>query len=367
MTNSRRPIRVGVMFGGRSGEHDVSLRSAEAIMRAMDPTRFEVVPIGITREGSWLVGGDPLHKLAETSRLALADGVAHEEPQPEQRSAKQLDVAEADWVQGIDVVFPALHGPMGEDGSIQGFFELAGIPYVGAGVLSSAVSMDKDVAKRLFLQAGLPVPPWIVVTRKEWQHRPAEVAERVGQEVGYPCFTKPANLGSSVGITKVHAAAELAGAMEEATRHDRKIVIEQGVDARELEISVLGNDELISSVVGEILPANEFYDFDAKYVDEGSELLIPAPITPEQSDLVRSYALQAFRAVEASGMARVDFFLDRQTDRILLNEINTIPGFTAISMYPKLWEASGLPFADLVNRLIELAVERAAEHQGWAV
>lgn len=366
MTKRNRPIRVGVMFGGRSGEHDVSLRSAEAIMRAMDPTRFEVVPIGITREGSWLVGGDPLHQLAESSRLALADGTAPDDP-AQQKPAKQLEVAEADWIQGIDVVFPALHGPLGEDGSIQGFFELAGIPYVGAGVLSSAVSMDKDVAKRLFLQAGLPVPPWIVVTRKMWQHQPEEITEQVSREVGYPCFTKPANLGSSVGISKVHSTAELAGAMEEATRHDRKIIIEQGVDARELEISVLGNDELITSVVGEILPANEFYDFDAKYVDERSELLIPAPITSDQSDLVRSYAVRAFRAVEASGMSRVDFFLDRQTDRILVNEINTIPGFTAISMYPKLWEASGLPFSELVNRLIELAVERAADQRGRTV
>lgn len=366
MTDRNRPIRVGVMFGGRSGEHDVSLRSAEAIMRAMDASRFEVVPIGITREGRWLVGGDPLHKLAETSRLALADGVTEEQPS-EQRGAKQLDVAEADWIQGIDVVFPALHGPLGEDGSIQGFFELAGIPYVGAGVLGSAVSMDKDVAKRLFLQAGLPVPPWIVVTRKSWRHHPDEVTARVEQEIGYPCFTKPANLGSSVGITKVHTAAELPGAIDEATRYDRKIIIEQGVDARELEISVLGNDQPITSVVGEILPANEFYDFDAKYVDEGSELVVPAPIAPEQSDTVRSFALRAFRAVEASGMARVDFFLDRQTNRILLNEINTIPGFTAISMYPMLWEASGLSFTELVNRLIELAVERAAEQQDRAV
>ncbi len=263
----------------------------------------------------------------------------------------------------LDVLFPVLHGPYGEDGTIQGLLELADIPYVGAGVLASALAMDKAVSKRLLAQAGIPVVPWIAVLRRDWRREPERVAARVEREIGYPCFTKPANLGSSVGITKVHHAGELAAAMDEAARHDRKIVIERGIDARELEVSVLGNDDPVASVVGEIVPCHEFYDYEAKYVDDRSALLIPAPISPEEAATIQRLAVEAFRLIDAAGMARVDFFLERGTGRIYLNEINTIPGFTAISMYPKLWEASGLSFRDLVTRLIELALERHAERR----
>lgn len=370
MARQQTRIRVGVIFGGRSGEHDVSLRSAQAIMRALDPSRFDVVPIGITREGHWLASGDPLRQLAATSQLPLAAGNdAGEAPQVTLPAARQngaIDVAEAAWVRTIDVVFPVLHGPYGEDGTVQGFFELADIPYVGAGVLASAVAMDKVTARSLFEQAGLPLARWIWVLRRDWERDPDGVAGRIEAEIGYPCFTKPANLGSSVGVSKVHHPGELAGAMREAGRHDRKIVIERAIDAREIEISVLGNDDPICSVAGEILPANEFYDYEAKYVDERSQLRIPAPLDPAQIETIRDIALRAYKAVDAAGMARVDFLVDRGTGEIYLSEVNTIPGFTAISMYPKLWEASGLSFEDLVRRLIELAIERHGDRRGMA-
>jgi D-alanine-D-alanine ligase len=357
-------IRVGVIFGGRSEEHDVSLRSAQAIMQAMDHRRFEVVPIGITREGCWITSGDPLRHLAATSRLTVnGSDVTENTDSTLSTSAgdRSLDAADTAWVRDLDVVFPVLHGPRGEDGTIQGMLELAGIPYVGAGVLASAVGMDKIISKRLFAQARLPVAPWMGILRREWRLDPACVSERVQREIGYPCFTKPANLGSSVGITKVHDPTELAGAIEEAARHDRKIIIERGIEARELEVSVLGNDDLITSVVGEIIPGHEFYDYDAKYVDDRSQLVMPAQIEPDQATLARSLAAEAFRVIDGAGMARVDFFLERSTGRLYLNELNTIPGFTASSMYPRLWEASGLTFPQLVNRLIELAFQRHSE------
>lgn len=369
-----RKIRIGVIFGGRSGEHDVSLRSAQAVMRAIDRERFEVIPIGITREGRWLVGGDPLRALAERSRLPLElePGEAGEpggNGLPARLGSQSLAVTEPSWTRTVDVVFPVLHGPNGEDGTVQGLLELADIPYVGCGVLASAVAMDKPTAKRLFAQAGLPVARWVALTWREWVRDPGAVTRRVERELGYPCFVKPANLGSSVGVSKVHSPEELPAAIEEANRYDRKIVIEEAIDARELEVSVLGNDEPIASIVGEIVPAREFYDYEAKYVDDRSQLLIPAPITEEQAETARAMAVAAFKAIDGAGMARVDFFLERTTGRILVNEINTIPGFTAISMYPKLWEASGLSFRDLVTRLIELALERhqerAARCQTW--
>lgn len=367
-------IRVGVIFGGRSGEHDVSLRSAQAVMRAIDPERFEVVPIGITREGRWLIGGDPLRALAARARLPLElpagdPSGAGTSDVPATLSSHALAPAEPAWTRFVDVVFPVLHGPNGEDGTVQGLLELADIPYVGCGVLASAVAMDKPTAKRLFAQAGLPLAKWLAVTRREWERDAAAIASRVATELGYPCFVKPANLGSSVGVRKVRRPEELADAVAEASRFDRKIVIEEAVDARELEVSVLGNDDPIASVVGEIVPSREFYDFEAKYVDDRSQLLIPAPIDPEQAETARRMAVTAFKAIDGAGMARVDFFLERATGRILINEVNTIPGFTAISMYPKLWEASGLSFRDLVTRLIELALERyeerAARCQQW--
>lgn len=372
MTMKSDRLRIGIIFGGRSGEHDVSLRSAQAIMRAIDRERFEVVPIGITRDGQWLTQGDPLRELAASSRLPLApgdDSAPEAAPTdastlPARASDNTIDAAGAGWARQLDVIFPVLHGPMGEDGTVQGLFELIDVPYVGAGVLGSAVAMDKVVAKRLFERDDLPVAPWLWVTRREWERDPDALAARIETELGYPCFVKPANLGSSVGISKVHHPGELSAAMDEAGRHDRKIVIEQAVDARELEVSVLGNDDPITSVVGEIRPAKEFYDYEAKYIDDQSELLIPAPITPEQASEVRDLAVRAYKALDVAGMARVDCFLERTTGKIYLNEVNTIPGFTAISMYPKLWEASGLSFQDLVTRLIELAIERHADRRG---
>lgn len=364
-----RRIRIGVIFGGRSGEHDVSLRSAEAIMHAVDSDRFEVVPIGIARDGRWITGADPLHQLAGCSQLplALSDGPSesNERTDLDDGATFSLDVGSPHWTSSIDVLFPVLHGPWGEDGTVQGMLELANVPYVGAGVLASAVGMDKITSKQLFERAGLPIAPWIWVLRRDWRRDPVLVSEKIEEEIGFPCFTKPANLGSSVGISKVHHAGELSDALDEASQHDRKVVVEKGLDARELEVSVLGNDDPVTSVVGEIIPANEFYDFNAKYVDDDSQLLIPADITPDQSRDVREIAVQAFKTVDAAGMARVDFFLERSSGQIYLNELNTIPGFTQASMYPMLWEASGLPFTDLVTRLVELAIERHGERQGW--
>jgi D-alanine-D-alanine ligase len=253
---------------------------------------------------------------------------------------------------------------MGEDGSVQGLFELAGIPFVGAGIMSSSVAMDKAICKQLLAQAGIPQLPWLTVLRKEWRSFPEAVVADIERELGYPCFVKPANLGSSVGISKVHGRDEIATALEEAGRHDRKIVIEAGANARELEVGVLGNDEPIASVVGEIISSREFYDYEAKYVDDNSQLLIPADIPGETSDRVREIATRAYRTVDCAGMARIDFFLDREDGRIFLNEINTIPGFTAISMFPKLWEATGIGLPALVTRLAELAIERFDERRG---
>ncbi|HVB64001.1 MAG TPA: D-alanine--D-alanine ligase family protein [Nitrolancea sp.] len=362
-------IRVGVIFGGRSGEHDVSLRSAEAIINAVDRDQFEVVPIGIARDGRWITGGNPLLELADCSQLPLADPESRDLAEvtaiPARQESLSLDVRSSRWAQDVDVLFPVLHGPWGEDGTVQGMLELANVPYVGAGVLASAVGMDKITSKQLFERLGLPVAPWTSVLRRDWRRDPDAVAEKIEREIGYPCFTKPANLGSSVGIDKVHHAGELAAAMDEAARHDRKILIELGLDARELEVSVLGNDDPVTSVVGEIIPANEFYDFEAKYVDDRSELLIPAAIDASLSEEIRALAIGAFKAIDGAGMARVDFFLERATNHVYLNEINTIPGFTQASMYPRLWAASGLSFRDLVTRLVELAIERHSERQGW--
>jgi len=328
-----------------------------------------VVPIGIARDGRWITGGDPLRQLAGYSSLPLArprpDAECGDALVPKREEKVTLDVRSSEWARDVDVLFPVLHGPWGEDGTVQGMLELANVPYVGAGVLASAVGMDKITSKQLFERAGLPIAPWTWALRRDWRRDPDLVAAKIEREIGYPCFIKPANLGSSVGISKVHHGGELADAMDEASQHDRKIIIERGLDARELEVSVLGNDDPVSSVVGEIVPSNEFYDFDAKYVDDNSKLIIPADITAQQSVELRSIAIQAFKTIDAAGMARVDFFLDRPSATIYLNEINTIPGFTQASMYPLLWEASGLSFRELVTRLVELAVERHGERQAW--
>jgi D-alanine-D-alanine ligase len=370
----RRRVRVGVVFGGRSGEHDVSLRSAQTVMSALEAAGHQVVPIGVTRQGAWLTSGDPMGELqAQSPLFALTDdgrsrgSVLDEVEELSLRARGSAEVAvipAENWAGSFDVIFPVLHGPMGEDGAVQGLFELAGLPYVGAGVMASAVAMDKAISKQVLAHAGIPQTPWLAVLRKEWDRFPESVVADVERELGYPCFVKPANLGSSVGVTKAHSARELPAAMAEAGRHDRKIVIEKGVDARELEVSVLGNDEPTASTVGEVVPGHEFYDYEDKYVDDSSQLIIPAMIPDEVAEEVRGLAIRAFRTLDCAGMARVDFFLERQTNRVLLNEINTIPGFTAISMYPKLWEASGIPLPDLVERLIGLAIERHEELRG---
>jgi D-alanine-D-alanine ligase len=319
-----KKIRVGIAFGGRSGEHEVSLRSAESILKAIDRQKYDVMPITISHDGRW-----------EPFTLS---------PDPSSE-------------RNVDVIFPIVHGTYGEDGTIQGLFELANIPYVGAGVLGSAVGMDKDVMKRLLRDAGLPIVDyWTFQNRDMDSFLKAHI-----RTLPYPVFVKPANMGSSVGITKAHAAEELSGAIQTAAEYDRKVVVEQGVDAREIELSVLGNDEPIASVPGEIIPAREFYDYNAKYVSDDSRLVIPSPLSEIQKNDAQRLAVAAFKALECSGMARVDLFLEKRTGKFYVNEINTLPGFTSISMYPKLWEASGIPYPELIDRLITLAIERHAE------
>jgi D-alanine-D-alanine ligase len=341
-------------------------------MKALDPAKYEVVPVGITREGRWRVGSGAFGLLPEEAVTGGAEQVAPlqivlEEgravtPSVDPTGPKLLPLAKSSPAPNagveVDVIFPVLHGTFGEDGTIQGLLELADVPYVGAGVLASSAGMDKDVMKRLFRDAGLPVVPWELVLRRDWEHDPAGVRKRIEKRLRYPLFVKPANLGSSVGITKVHKPQELQAAMDLAARYDRKILVEKAVDAREIECAVLGNDSPEASVPGEIIPVNEFYDYEAKYIKEGSEIAIPARLTPRQSERVQELAVRAFKAIDCAGMGRVDFLLDRKTGKIFVMEINTIPGFTPISMYPKLWEASGVPYSKLLDRLIDLALER---------
>jgi D-alanine-D-alanine ligase len=352
-------LRVGVIFGGRSGEHEVSLASAASVLAAIDPERYEVVPMGIARDGQWVVGGDPLRALADAAGVALAL------PAPAGDRGGRGALARLTTSGGLpaqvaarlDVIFPVLHGPYGEDGTLQGLLELADIPYVGAGVLASAVGMDKATMKAVFRAHGLPVVPHLVVREHEWAEEREAVSGRVARELGYPCFVKPSNLGSSVGISKVREPGALAEAVAAALRHDRKVVIERGIAAREIEVSVLGNDHPEASVPGEILPGREWYDYTAKYTDGIATVVIPAPLPERVTREFQRLAVAAFRAVDAAGLARVDFFLEGEA-RIWVNEINTIPGFTRFSAYPRLWEASGVPYPKLIDRLIELALER---------
>ena len=350
-----------MLFGGRSAEHEISCISARSVIDALDPATNDVIPIGITREGRWHVLDAAPALPAETGRLPEVTDLSGPAAELVEGEGAHRELAIAGRQRArIDVVFPVLHGPYGEDGATQGLLELAGVPYVGTGVLGSALGMDKAVQKVLFSAAGLPVVRHEVVTEPDWRDDPEAVRARA-EELGYPVFTKPATLGSSVGIVKVHGADELDGAMEEAFRYGRKALLEEGIaPIREIECAVLGNDDPVASIAGEIRPqGHEFYDYDAKYLDEGgAQLVIPAEIPDEVLGRVQRMAVSAFRAVEAAGMARVDFFL-RGDDELWLNEINTIPGFTSISMYPKLWGASGLPYAQLVERLIELAIERS--------
>jgi D-alanine-D-alanine ligase len=357
---TERKVRVLLVFGGRSAEHEVSVVSARSVLDALDPEHYEVVAVGIDKEGRWhrLPGPPALPAGASGVLPSVTRETGDEVALAREPGSREL-VTEAGEREGFDVVFPVLHGPYGEDGTIQGLLDLAGIPYVGAGVLASAVGMDKAVQKVLFRAAGLPVVPHIVVHERDWRED-RERVEAAAADIGYPLFVKPAALGSSVGVTKVHEPEHLDRAVEVALGYGRKILVERAMEgARELEISVLGNDDPVASVAGEIVPkGHEFYDYEAKYIDEhGAELVIPADVPPEVLEEAQRMAVAAFRAIDAAGMARVDFFY-REPDELIVNEINTIPGFTTISMYPKLWEASGLSYAELVDRLIRLAMER---------
>jgi D-alanine-D-alanine ligase len=401
-----KKLRVGVLFGGRSGEHEVSLLSAASVLKAIDRKKYEVTSIGITKEGRWVTATDAQRLLAgetapASSRLRAGDPEATAPaavlargesvivpPVPSETKTGALIPFETDArtvdiqagaagpgtsssVLSLDVILPVLHGTFGEDGTIQGLFELAGIAYVGSGVLGSATGMDKDVMKRLFAAAKLPIPKHVSFLRADWEAGHRKTIAKVEAALRYPVFVKPANLGSSVGITKAHDRKELGPAIDLAASYDRKIVVEQGVGgkggkARELEVAVLGNDHPEASVVGEIVPSKEFYDYEAKYLSEGSDLIIPAKLTKAQTKRVQQMAIAAFRACDCSGLARVDFLMEPTSSsgkawRIYLNEINTMPGFTSISMYPKLWAASGVAYPELIDRLIALALERRAE------
>jgi D-alanine-D-alanine ligase len=378
----KKKLRVGIVFGGRSGEHEVSLLSAASILKAIDRSKFDVVPIGITKQGRWLAAGDA-HNLLNGDASAAPRQLRAGDPETTP-GAKLLHegiptlMSPVPGPQGpegkaIDVVFPVLHGTFGEDGTIQGLFELAGIAYVGSGVLGSSAGMDKDVMKRLFAQAGLPIVKHVTLLRADWENSPRKAIARIEAALKYPLFVKPANLGSSVGISKAHDRKELGPALDEAAQYDRKLVIEEGVGgkarrggpsahAREIEVAVLGNDDPRASVPGEIIPGKEFYDYEAKYLSEGSVPVIPAKITRSEAKKIREMAVAAFKACDLSGLARVDFLMEPDGKRrIYLNEVNTLPGFTQISMYPKLWEATGIPYKELITRLIELALERKAE------
>ena len=412
-------LRIGVLFGGRSAEHEVSIQSARNIMAAADPNKYEIIPIGITKEGQWRVGEEALQLLANPEwstsptgkgMLAAQPGTLTSEvsnvrqvvtdagstgPEPTRSEPAGFGMPALGWEQAVlekgqevilasnpgaesslipiqepgdaprwgklDGIFPVLHGTFGEDGTIQGLLELAGVPYVGAGVLGSAVGMDKEVMKRLFHERGLPFVPYLAVRRARFEAAPLRTCQTIEKQFSYPVFVKPANLGSSVGINKAHNRKELQAALAIAARYDRKVLVERAIQGRELECSVLGNDEPQASIPGEIVPAGEFYDYAAKYLEDSARLIVPAPLRPAQVKRVQRLAIEAFQATECAGMARVDFFLEKKTGKIYLNEINTIPGFTSISMYPRLWEASGIPYPKLIDRLIELAFERHKE------
>ncbi len=335
-------LNVCLIYGGRSGEHEVSIRSAISIDSALDRNKYEISFIGITKTGKWIEGVKPIDFI----NFSTTD-TQHKVPFKHFKK--------------YDVIFPVLHGPFGEDGTIQGLFEMADVPYVGAGVLSSAIAMDKAIAKEIYARKGLPIVEFIVFTQKKWDENRNEIIETVKDKIGYACFTKPSSLGSSLGITKVHSEDQLETAVSAAAEFDRKIIVEKAIECREIECSILGNDSPIASIPGEIIPSNEFYDYHAKYIDDKSQLIVPAQLSDDQVAEFQRIAIEAFIAIDCSGMARADFFLEKQTGKIYVNELNTIPGFTQISMYPKLWEASGIPYPELLNRLISLALEKYNE------
>ena len=362
-----KKIRVGLIFGGKSGEHEVSLASAQSVARAIDKDKYEVALIGIAKDGRWIAGGNALKQLAAASPSPLLSaGVESSDDTTATETATTRELtpgaASSSPLSSIDVAFPLVHGPFGEDGTLQGLLELADIPYVGAGVAASAVGMDKALMKSIFRANHLPQVDWMVVLRRDWESKPEETIRSIENAFGYPCFIKPANLGSSVGVTKAHNWDELAQALATAAQYDRKLIAERAVDAREIECSVLGNDEPLAAMPGEILPQREFYDYAAKYAENaGTELRVPADLSPELTRSIQDIAVRAFKAIDGSGLARVDFFLERATNKVLLNEINTIPGFTSVSMYPRMWEQTGLTYTALIDRLIQLALERYAD------
>jgi len=357
-------LRIALLYGGRSAEHAVSVVSARSVMEALDPDRFEVVPIAITRRGAWLVARtSPLQLAAPGGGLPVADDRGQAVALHPDRGAGALQVGSGTPIGAVDVVFPLLHGPYGEDGTVQGLLELADLPYVGSGVLASALAMDKAMAKVVFAQAGLPQVPYLVVTEPGWRERLDDLFGQVAERLGWPVFVKPARLGSSIGISKVRDPAGLADALQAAFAHDAKVLVEKGLAARELECGVLGLDIPEASVVGEIVPAGDFYDFEAKYLDE-SKLLIPAPVPQEVAARVRELSLRAFAALGCEGLARVDFFWNEASGELLVNEVNTIPGFTPKSMFPLLWQAGGVAYPELIARLVALALERHARRKG---
>ncbi len=364
MRDKRKKTRVGVVFGGRSAEHEVSLVSASSVMKALDKRKYEVIPIGITPEGKWIFGRHAMQALkAGTGTGEAEEGIVV--PDPTRHGLVRFSRSSfANAVEGLDVLFPVLHGTFGEDGTVQGLFELAAIPYVGAGVLGSSVGMDKIISKILCRQAGIPVAPWVDFLAGEYRRSRKSLLVEIERKLKYPLFIKPANLGSSVGISKARTRKELLAAIELALKYDRKILVETSIEnAHEIELSVLGNEEPRASIPGEIVSSNEFYDYDAKYVDGKSTAIIPAKLPRPVMRSLQEYAVRAFTVLQCSGMARVDFLVRRSTHAIILNEINTIPGFTSISMYPKLWEASGIPYPQLLDRLISLALERFRSRQ----
>jgi D-alanine-D-alanine ligase len=355
-------IRLGIIFGGKSGEHEVSLTSAASVIRALNPQEFDVTVIGITKIGK-LASASEMREMLPPELVPRV----HLSPVIEAHSNTRIRIASSaakdsdNLCETPQIIFPLLHGPYGEDGTIQGLLEIAGIPYIGCGVLASSVGMDKDVMKRLFMQAGIPTTPFRTICTRDLEKDMESIKTCVSREFGYPMFSKPANLGSSVGIRKIHSDKEFEEALRYSAQFDRKILIEKGIDGRELECAILGNDDPQASVVGEVISAHEFYDYDAKYVNPDSRIVIPAPIDDRKSEEIRDLALRSFKTIDGSGLARVDFFLDRSTGKVLINEINTMPGFTPISMYAKLWAACGVSFEELIRRLVCLGEERYHE------
>lgn len=357
---AKNKLHVAVLFGGRSGEHEVSLMSARSVLSVLDPAKYEVTQVGITHEGKWLTGEDVIGKFESGKLQGLEQAVVS--PDPSEKGLYVLRQERYQKLTDVDVFFPVLHGTFGEDGTLQGLFELADVAYVGAGVVGSAVGMDKGVFKDVMIANNIPIVDTMVVLRSEVEKDVTAIIESAERMCGYPFFTKPANLGSSVGVTKCSNRSDLQEGLMEAASFDRRVLIQKGIEnAREIEVSVLGNENPVASVPGEVLPSREFYSYESKYIDGTSGLLIPAGLPEDIAERICDYAVRAYQAVDCAGMARVDFFVEKDTNRIYLNELNSIPGFTKISMYPKLWDASGLPYSKLVDRLIELAMQRKAE------